>query len=99
MTETDEWGVLSLAEVFFNPIVSNGADPWVIQHQGNYYYTHTTGSDIQLWKSATLTGIPTGEHKVIWTPPAKGAYSQNIWKLFTIFWSGMWTGCRKNCKG
>jgi GH43 family beta-xylosidase len=43
---------------FANPIHTNGADPWFYQHtDGYYYYTHTTGDNVTIWKSKTITGI------------------------------------------
>ncbi|WP_274364130.1 glycoside hydrolase family 43 protein [Paenibacillus thermotolerans] len=64
---------------FRNPIFEDGADPWVVSKDGYYYYTHTTGSNITLWKSTSLTGIPSGISKVVWTPPESGPQSKNIW--------------------
>ncbi|MDQ0058756.1 glycoside hydrolase family 43 protein [Paenibacillus harenae] len=62
-----------------NPILGSGADPWVIRKEGTYIYTHTTGDHIKLWKSDTLSGIGSGEGKVVWTPPGSGPQSRSIW--------------------
>lgn len=62
-----------------NPILASGADPWVIRQNGTYLYTHTTGDNITLWKSDTLSGIGSSEGKVVWTPPASGPQSRSIW--------------------
>ena len=41
---------------FTNPVKSgNGADPFVVQVDGNYYLTYTTVSNIALLKSPVLT--------------------------------------------
>lgn len=65
---------------FFNVVAPDGADPWVVRHtDGMYYATMTTGDNVTLWRSATLTGIGSGEQKVIWRPPAKGPNSKEIW--------------------
>jgi GH43 family beta-xylosidase len=79
-----------LGKEFFNPIFPKGADPWMILHRGIYYYAHTTGHNIQLWKSDSMTGIFAGEHKVIWTPPATGSYSKNIWAPELHFINEKW---------
>lgn len=63
---------------FTNPLL-NGADPWVIRHDGFYYYTHTLGNKIALWKTAKMSELG----KVVYTPvfaPAPGLpNSSNIW--------------------
>ena len=35
---------------FTNPLLSSGPDPWVAQKDGFYYYTHTLGNKVALWK-------------------------------------------------
>lgn len=62
-----------------NPIMEHGADPWVMYKDGYYYYTHTTGRNITLRKSAALSQMSTAESQVVWTPPAAGPQSKNIW--------------------
>lgn len=32
-----------LAGTFTNPVIANGADPWVLYLNGYYYFTDTTG--------------------------------------------------------
>lgn len=65
---------------FFNVLRQNGADPWVYKHDdGFYYYTQTTGGNVTLWRSETLSGIGHAQRKVIWTKPSTGPASQDIW--------------------
>jgi GH43 family beta-xylosidase len=65
---------------FFNVINQDGADPWVYKHSNGYYYmTKTTGNNVTLWRSRTLTGLDAGDSKVVFTPPASGPNSKNIW--------------------
>ncbi|GGG52044.1 glycoside hydrolase family 43 protein [Hymenobacter glacieicola] len=67
------------ATTFSNPLLPSGADPWSIYHGGYYYYTHTTGRNITLWKTKSLSQLKTAPHKVVWTPPAAGPNSRDIW--------------------
>ena len=60
------------ATTFSNPLLPAGADPWCIYRDGFYYYTHTTGRNITLWKTKTIAGLKTAEKKIIFTPPVKG---------------------------
>lgn len=86
-------GVSSGEEVrdFFNVIAPDAADPSVFRHaDGRYYATMTTGRDITLWRSETLSGLGAGERKVIWTPPATGPNSRDIWAPEVVRLRGKW---------
>lgn len=67
------------ADTFANPILNAGADPWVVQHEGYYYYTHTVGNAIRVWKSRSLTDLAAAESATVWEPPASGPNSAEIW--------------------
>lgn len=73
-----------------NPILSDGADPWAYYMSGYYYYTHTTGVNITVWKSPTLTGLDTAEKKIIWSPPSGQPYSSDIWAPEIYFIDDRW---------
>lgn len=76
---------------FFNVLRQSGADPWVYKHDdGFYYYTQTTGGNVTLWRSRTLTGLGHAQRKVIWTKPASGAASRAIWAPELHFLRGKW---------
>ncbi len=85
---------LSLAaqdkQVFSNPILPSGADPWCIYKDGYYYYTHTTGRNITLWKTRSIADLVHAEKKVVFTPPANGPYSKEIWAPEVHFLEGKW---------
>ena len=66
-------------KTFTNPILPSGADPWVIFNDGYYYYTHTTGKNLSIWKAKSIIAIGNAERKVIWTPPIGTMYSKQIW--------------------
>ncbi|QHW31890.1 family 43 glycosylhydrolase [Paenibacillus rhizovicinus] len=78
------------AATFANPIMNGGADPWMIQHDGYYYYTHTVGNAIQIWKSRSLTDMAGAETAVIWKPPATGPNSADIWAPELHWFNGKW---------
>lgn len=69
----------SSATTFTNPLLPAGADPWSIYHEGYYYYTHTTGANITLWKTRSLSQLGSAPRKVVWTPPATGPNARDIW--------------------
>lgn len=71
-------------------LMPQGADPWVIFKDGFYYYTQTTGTDISIWKSRTIHGLPQAERHVIWRPPPSGPKSRNLWAPELHFLDGKW---------
>ncbi|RYY03091.1 MAG: alpha-L-arabinofuranosidase [Gammaproteobacteria bacterium] len=53
---------------FTNPIIPNGADPWLEYYDGNYYLTTTTWtSQLVMRKSPTLAGLATATPINIWS--------------------------------
>lgn len=77
-------------KTFTNPILGNGADPWVTSKDGTYYYTHTTGNSIRVWKSQKLTGLADAEYKDVWFPPVSGPNTSNIWAPELHYLEGKW---------
>src|SRR5829696_6345028 len=70
---------LSAQKYFTNPLLPSGADPWVIEKNGNYYYTHTTGRNIVLYKTKSLADLKTSKRITVWEPPDSTMYSKQIW--------------------
>jgi GH43 family beta-xylosidase len=84
-------GYAAPAENFYNVIAQDGADPSIVHHtDGWYYYTKTTGGNVRLWRSRTLTGLDGSQSKVIWTPTAATPYSSNIWAPEIVRLDGKW---------
>lgn len=63
---------------FTNPLLPIGADPWVTQKDGFYYYMHTTGNNFTLWKTAKMSELGSAVSKVIWSTTSSGAASHDI---------------------
>jgi GH43 family beta-xylosidase len=77
---------ISTAQVKNNPLkftnpVGNGADPWIIHHNGYYYVCQSNGDidskGISVSKSAKLSQL--GKPVTVWTAPDKGWNSNQIW--------------------
>lgn len=64
---------------FTNPILDSGPDPWVIAHAGVYYYTHSLGNRIVLWRTTDVSDLAHAEQRVAWTPPRTGRNAHSIW--------------------
>lgn len=76
-------------DYYTNPILNSGADPWVIQHEGWYYYCSGVRGGIGISRSRDL-------HKIappvrVWKAPEKGQWnSACIWAPELHFWKGKW---------
>ena len=64
---------------FINPLLSSGPDPWVVQKDGYYYYTHTLGNKIALWKTKNIEDLKNVAPVTVWTPAFNTAYSDDVW--------------------
>jgi GH43 family beta-xylosidase len=82
-------GVASGA-TFKNPVLPSGPDPWVEYKDGFYYYMNTTGKNLTVWKTRSIADLATAEKKIVWTPPATGPYSHDIWAPEIHFLEGKW---------
>lgn len=72
------------------PLLPSGPDPWVIAHDGVYYYMHTLGDRIALWKTADMAQLGKAQPVVVWRPPPQGANSASIWAPELHFFDGKW---------
>ncbi|WP_173655679.1 family 43 glycosylhydrolase [Sphingomonas turrisvirgatae] len=75
---------------FTNPILPSGPDPWVTAHDGVYYYTHTLGRRIALWRTRDIADLANAEQKTIWTPPTTGRNAHSIWAPELHRLNGRW---------
>lgn len=82
--------VFAQQATFTNPLLPSGADPWSIYKDGYYYYTHTTQNNLTLWRTRSLADLGKAEKKVVWTPPATGPYSKELWAPELHFMDGKW---------
>jgi len=75
---------------FSNPLLASGPDPWVICHDGFYYYMHSIDTNLTIWKTTDLTQLARAERKIVWTAPETGPCSRNIWSPELHFINGVW---------
>ncbi len=77
-------------DTFTNPLLPSGADPWSIYHGGFYYYTHTLGDSIVIWKTKDLALLKSAEQKTIFIPPPNTFYSKQLWAPEIHFINNKW---------
>jgi len=80
----------SAAAPLINPLLSSGPDPYSCYKDGFYYYTHTMGNRIELWKTKNIAALGTAVHKTIFAPPPGMPYSKEVWAPEVIFIKGKW---------
>jgi GH43 family beta-xylosidase len=67
------------SNTFTNPLLPSGPDPWIIKKDSYYYYTNTLGNRIALWRTTKVSDLKNALIQNIWTAPASGANSKNVW--------------------
>src|SRR5947209_3823930 len=75
-----------------NPILPpHSADPWMIFHGGFYYYSETRNRrHIYLRRSRTIAGIGQDAGVCVWSAPARGLNSDNVWAPELHLIDGKW---------
>ena len=76
--------------MFKNPLLASGPDPWVVRHDGAYYYMHTNGHSLVMRKTKSMPALAQSSEKVIWRPPAKGPNARDIWAPELHRLNGRW---------
>ncbi|MDO3409994.1 family 43 glycosylhydrolase [Saccharibacillus sp. CPCC 101409] len=70
---------------FYNVVMQDGADPFMYRHtDGFYYFTKTTGNNVTLWRSSTLTGVDAGDTRAITTG------GSGVWAPELHYINGAW---------
>lgn len=64
---------------YTNPILSSGADPWVVRYEDYYYMTYSTNDNITILRSSVLTDFENADVKLAFDPPAGYNYSTDLW--------------------
>ncbi|KAM0421245.1 hypothetical protein ACHAPT_010967 [Fusarium lateritium] len=67
-----------LASGFTNPI-KTGSDPHIAYHDGMYYLTSTTWTDVRITAASTIEGLKTAESHVIWSDRSNPSRACNFW--------------------
>ncbi|WP_428329951.1 glycoside hydrolase family 43 protein [Mucilaginibacter sp.] len=81
---------ISAQNTFTNPLLPVGPDPWVVYHNGYYYYTNSMGNRLELWKTKSMANLGKAQHKAVWLPPVNKPYSKELWAPEMHFLRGKW---------
>ncbi|MDB6041248.1 MAG: putative beta-xylosidase, partial [Verrucomicrobiales bacterium] len=90
--DRDRIAVASRRATFSNPIIpSPSADPWMLFHEGFYYYCESRNqSSIHIRKARTLNEIGYDEGEQIWEAPMVGNNSKAVWAPELHRLNGKW---------
>lgn len=75
---------------FTNPLLPSGPDPWVVQKDSFYYYTHTSGDRIRIWYTKAMSQLKNAPDKLAWLKPSTGPNAHNIWAPELHYLDGKW---------
>lgn len=75
---------------FTNPLLNAAPDPYVIQKDTNYYYLHTVGNRIQIWKTGKMSKLRDVLPVNVFYAPSSGGNSRDIWAPELFFLDGKW---------
>jgi GH43 family beta-xylosidase len=76
-----------------NPILPpHSADPWMIFHEGEYFYCQATAGDraIAVRKTNSIDGLTEAEPVVVWHAPSRGMNSRSLWAPELHHINGKW---------
>jgi len=77
------------ANTFTNPLLS-GSDPWVIKKDGFFYYTHTLGNRVAMWKTNAMSKLNSAPITTIFSAAPATPNSSNVWAPELHFLDGKW---------
>lgn len=78
-----------IERMFRNPVLPYGPDPWAYWQGGCYYYMHTIGDRIMLWRTKDITDLRNAEKKTIWKP-TDPSNRYNVWAPEISRHNGKW---------
>ena len=72
-----------------NPIHDGGGDPWVVKHEGVYYYCYSTGRGVSVAKADSLSTLK-NKGTTVYTAPSGTMYSEEYWAPELHYINGEW---------
>ena len=72
-----------------NPIHDGGGDPWVVEHDGAYYYCYSAGNGVSVAKVPSIAELAMNGNRV-YTAPEGTMYSKEYWAPELHYINGAW---------
>jgi GH43 family beta-xylosidase len=78
------------ATTFTNPLLNAAPDPWVYQKDSLYFYMHTLGKKMQIWKTGKMSNLKNVTPITAFAAPDTGGNSRDIWAPELFFLDNKW---------
>lgn len=75
---------------YTNPVAATGNDPWIIQHDGAYYYCYSTDNQVGVTRVEDPTLLQQYPVNYVYTAPGGTAYSRCYWAPELHYLRGEW---------
>ena len=73
-----------------NPVCLTGNDPWVVEHEGKYYYCYSAGNGVCVTEVPSIHQISEENAKVVYRAPEGTAFSHEWWAPELHYIQGEW---------
>lgn len=80
----------SLYRAVKNPIYPTGGDPWVTEHNGEYFYCFSKGNGVAVNKIKSIDALTEENAVQVYTAPQETSYSCNYWAPELHYINGEW---------
>jgi GH43 family beta-xylosidase len=77
-------------EILINPILQNGADPWVVNDGGTFHYCYVRKDTVFLKSVKRISELVNANERIIWIPEKGTAYAKEVWAPELHFLDGRW---------
>lgn len=72
-------GAAQVKKTITNPIAPDANDPWVLRHNGAYYYCYSRRGGIWVNRAGTLKEVLQRNGQCVWRPEPDQPYSRQLW--------------------
>jgi GH43 family beta-xylosidase len=79
----------SKSGTFKNPLLARGPDPWVLWHDGEYFYIRAARESLVLTRTKDVTKLASAANKTIWIPK-EASNKHHLWAPEIHFIAGKW---------
>lgn len=80
----------AIYETVKNPVYRTGNDPWVVEHNGKYYYCYSAGNGVCVAEVPSIHQISEENAKVVYRAPEGTAFSHEWWAPELHYIQGEW---------
>jgi len=77
-------------DIFTNPILQNGADPWIVSDGEIFHYCYVRKDTVFLKSVKRISELVNAKERIIWIPKKGTTYSKEVWAPELQFLDGRW---------